>query len=73
MCIGDRAPAARFAGISVPVTDGMITLVSSILGADIASAGRKLETVGIDATNIEQARRIMDDIAQGSITTGGAL
>jgi opine dehydrogenase len=66
------ASAARIAGVSVPVTDGMITLVSSILGADIASAGRKLETVGIDATNIEQARRIMDDIAQGTTGPGGA-
>lgn len=60
------ASAAGIAGVPVPVTESMITMVSAILGADIASAGRKLETVGIDAGNLEQARRIMDDIAQGA-------
>lgn len=71
--IGSLVPlvsAARLAGVAVPATEGMITLASTILGADVATAGRKLETVGIDATDIEDARRIMDVIARGSTATG---
>ncbi|HID68019.1 MAG TPA: hypothetical protein EYP31_07135, partial [Roseibacterium sp.] len=43
--IGSLVPlisAARLAGIDVPVTQSMVTLASSILGADVAAAGRRL-------------------------------
>ncbi len=65
------ASAARLAGVAVPMTEGMITLASTVLGADVATAGRRLETVGIDANGIEDARRIMDEIARGSVRIGG--
>lgn len=66
--VGSLAPlasAARTAGIAVPVTESMITLASTVLSADIASAGRKLESVGIQAADINDARRCLDNIAQG--------
>jgi len=67
--IGSLVPlisAARLAGIDVPVTQSMVTLASSILGADVAAAGRRLETIGIEASDIDTARRVMDAIAAGT-------
>lgn len=67
--IGSLVPlvsAAGLTGIAVPVTQAMITLASAVLGADVAAAGRKLETIGIDATDIETARQAMDAIATGA-------
>ncbi|MGI9355820.1 MAG: hypothetical protein ACR2PF_11755, partial [Rhizobiaceae bacterium] len=60
------ASAGRVAGRRTPTTNAMITLAGNILDADIFSAGRKLETIGITAGNIEDARRILDRIAKGS-------
>jgi len=48
------------------MTQSMITLASTILGADVAAAGRKLSTIGIEASDIETARRAMDAIATGA-------
>ncbi|MGI9504532.1 MAG: hypothetical protein ACR2RE_15920, partial [Geminicoccaceae bacterium] len=53
------ASAARVAGRAVPVTDAMITTASSVLDADIASAGRKLESIGISTDDLDEARRLM--------------
>ncbi len=67
--LGSLAPlssAARVCGIKAPVTDAMIALASSVLGADIATAGRRFDTIGIDADGIENVRQILDDIARGS-------
>ncbi len=67
--IGSLAPlisAAELTGTSVPMTQSMITLASTILGADVAAAGRKLSTIGIEASDIETARRAMDAIATGA-------
>lgn len=67
--IGSLAPlqsAARVAGIAVPATVAMIELASAVLGADIDSAGRKLESIGISSAEIDDARRILDDIAGGA-------
>ena len=64
--IGSLVPlssAADVAGRTVPVTNAMITLASTILGADIASAGRKLEKIGIGADDIDDVRRIIDNLA----------
>ncbi|HMQ57673.1 MAG TPA: hypothetical protein PKE65_03930, partial [Rhizobiaceae bacterium] len=67
--IGSLAPlasAARIAGIDAPATQAMITLASTVLGADIGPAGRRLDAIGIDATNLDEARRVLDAIAGAS-------
>ncbi len=67
--IGSLVPlisAAELAGVEVPVTRSMVTLVSAILGADIASAGRRLGTIGIRESDIDAARATMDAIATGA-------
>lgn len=67
--IGSLVPlvsAAEIAGIDVPVTKSMITLASSVLGADVAAAGRRLGTMGIETGDITSARRAMDAIATGA-------
>jgi hypothetical protein len=58
------ASAARVAGIEAPATDAMIALVSALLGSDIASAGRRLETIGVTAANVDAARQTIDAIAR---------
>lgn len=66
--IGSLVPlesAARLATVDVPVTRSMITLASAVLGADVAAAGRRLDTIGIDADDVDDARRAMDRIAVG--------
>ena len=66
--IGSLVPlmsAAKLAGIELPVTQSMITLASAVLGADVAAAGRRLDTIGIAATDIDTARSAMDAIAMG--------
>ena len=68
--IGSLVPltsAAKLTNTAVPVTEAMITLGSAILGADIAAAGRRLDTIGITATDASEARRQMDHIATGGI------
>ena len=67
--IGSLVPllsAAEIAGVEVPVTRAMITLAGTVLGADVAAAGRRLDTIGIDAGDIDTARRAMDAIATGA-------
>ena len=67
--IGSLTPlgsAAELAGIDVPVTRAMITLASSVLGADVASAGRRLDTIGIRSSDLNEARAAMDAIATGA-------
>ena len=66
--IGSLVPlqsAARVAGIDAPATSAMITLASSVLDADIQSAGRRLSNIGIMPDQIEDARRVLDAIAGG--------
>ena len=66
--IGSLVPlvsAAEMAGIAVPMTQAMITLASGVLGADVAAAGRRLDTIGITAAGMETARQMMDAIATG--------
>ena len=57
--------AATLAGIATPLTDSLIAMTDRILGADVAAAGRRLETIGVTAGNVDQARRIFDKIATG--------
>lgn len=66
--IGSLVPllsAARLVGIEVPATAAMVELASTVLGADVAGAGRRLDTIGIDAADVDTARRAMDRIATG--------
>lgn len=66
--IGSLEPllsAARLAEVRTPVTEAMLTMVSAALGADLSPAGRRLETVGVNAADIDDARRAMDRIARG--------
>ena len=71
--IGSLVPlcsAAALTGSDVPVTRAMITLASAVLGADLAAAGRRLDTIGITATDVATARQAMDAIALGGARHG---
>lgn len=59
------ASAGRAAGVPTPLTEAMIRLVSAALGADLAPAGRRLETIGVTTADVDDARRAMDAIARG--------
>ena len=66
--IGSLVPlisAAEIAGLPVPVTSSMITLAGGVLEADVAAAGRRLDTIGIRSQDIEKVRQAMDAIATG--------
>lgn len=67
--IGSLVPlisAAALTGTEVPMTQAMITLATTMLGADVGSAGRKLSTIGIATSDIDTARKAMDAIATGA-------
>ena len=67
--IGSLVPlisAAELAGVDVPLTRAMVTIASSLLGADIASAGRRLDMIGIRDNELDSARLRMDAIATGN-------
>ena len=68
--IGSLTPlvsAAQIAGTAVPVTRAMATLAETVLGSDLAHAGRRLDTIGIGASDLDDARRAMDAIARGGL------
>lgn len=58
--------AARLTNAATPVTEAMVALAQTLLGADVAAAGRRLDTIGVTATDIDDARRVMDRIATGA-------
>jgi hypothetical protein len=63
--IGSLVPltsAARLANITTPTTDAMIALASSMLGADLATAGRKLPAMGVDGADTDTARRALEAV-----------
>ncbi len=67
--IGSLVPlisAGEISGIELPVTRSIVTLASTVLGADIAAAGRRLDTIGIREGDIASARAKMDIIATGN-------
>lgn len=66
------ASAAKIAGQAVPATEAMITMASTLLDADIASAGRRLETIGIGAGNVDDIRRHMDTIIKSANAAGAS-
>lgn len=59
------ASAADLAGVAVPQTKALMASVGAILDADVAAAGRRLETVGINAANPDAARRAFDALTPG--------
>jgi hypothetical protein len=59
------ASAAALAGRSVPRTESLIALAEMLLGADVAAAGRRLETIGITAGDVDGARRAFDALMEG--------
>ena len=66
--IGSLAPllsAAEVAGVAAPVTRAMTTLAAAALGREMTGAGRRLHLIGVDATNLDDARRTLDAIARG--------
>lgn len=61
--IGSLVPltsAARLSGVPTPSTDAMISLASTFLGADLATAGRTLPAMGIDGHDVDAARRALE-------------
>jgi len=58
IAIGSLVPlteAARLAGIEVPLTRSMVQLCSTVLGSDVATSGRRMHSIGIDAHSFETA------------------
>ena len=60
------ASAAALAGVAVPVTQSMISLACTVLGGDLLNAGRRLDGIGLTAESLDDARRTLDAIAEGS-------
>ena len=62
--IGSLVPltsAGLLAGVATPVTDAMIVLASSVLKADMATAGRKLPAMGVTGAEPDTARRALEE------------
>ena len=59
--------AARIAGVKTPVTRSVAALSEAAMGGGLAAAGRRLESLGMDDCDIDDARRAMDAISEGSI------
>jgi len=60
------ASAAGLAGVAAPRTQSLITLAETLLGADIAASGRRLETIGVTAGTVDGARRAFDALMEGA-------
>ena len=66
--IGSLIPllsAAEAADLDAPVTRSVATLAQAALGGGLVNAGRRLDTIGIDPGNLDDARRSMDAVARG--------
>ena len=59
--------AAARTGRAVPATEAMIELAMALLGRDLRGAGRRLETIGITATEAGEARRQFAQILNGGL------
>jgi len=59
------ASAAQLAGIEVPQTQALMALTGALLDADVAAAGRRLETMGLTAPDPDAVRRAMDALTPG--------
>lgn len=58
--------AAGLAGVAAPMTQSVIRLAEGLLGADLAAAGRRLDTIGITAATVDSARRAFDALMTGA-------
>ena len=66
--IGSLVPllsAARLAGLYTPVTQAMVEMAQASLGGDLINAGRKLDSLGIVAEHLDEARKILEIRAKG--------
>jgi len=59
------ASAAALSDVDVPQTRALMATVGAILDADVAASGRRLETMGITARNLDDARRTFDALTAG--------
>lgn len=69
IAIGSLLPLismADVAGISVQQTRGALATISTILGAEISSAGRSLSGLGISANDLDSTRRHLELAAKGA-------
>ena len=57
--------AGRLSGMATPVTDSVVSLASASLGRNLATAGRKLDAMGISAGSTGEARRQLEAIVRG--------
>ncbi|MDE0530057.1 MAG: hypothetical protein OXI01_01220 [Albidovulum sp.] len=57
--------AARIAGVKTPATMSAATLAEASLGGGLAAAGRRLQSLGMDDRDIDDARRVMDALSKG--------
>jgi len=57
--------AAARSGRAVPLTQAIIDLAQAALKRDLAGAGRRLETIGVTATEVGEARRQFAAILNG--------
>lgn len=67
--IGSLAPlasAAKAAGVEVPQTCALMAMVGAVLDADIAAAGRRLDTMGLAGASADDIRRAMDALTPGA-------
>lgn len=68
--IGSLIPllsAAELTGRPVPVTNSMIELVMASLGRDLLGGGRRLDRIGVTATDVSAARLQFDQILNGGV------
>ncbi len=66
--IGSLVPlvsAAAVADVEVPTTQAMISTACAVLGGDLLNAGRRLESIGLTAGNLDDARRALEAMAAG--------
>lgn len=66
--VGSLVPllsAARLAGIQTPVTQALVEMAQASLGGDLINAGRKLDSIGIGAESLDEARKILETRAKG--------
>lgn len=59
------ASAADLTEVEVPQTRALIAMTGAILDADVAASGRRLDTMGITARNLDDARRTFDALTAG--------
>ncbi len=59
------ASAAELTNVEVPQTRALMATVGAILDADVAASGRRLQSVGITANNLDDARRTFDALTAG--------